>query len=262
MNGDYRIGMDIGGTFTDFVLWHEATGALRAHKRLTTPGDPAEGALAGLVELTTDAGVALVDCSAIVHGTTLVTNAVIERRGVRTALLTTRGFRDVLEMGREQRYDIHDLFLQFPEPLVPRRWRIEVDERMTRDGDALREPELEEVRPRVAELVADGVEALAICFLHSYRNPTHERAVGDLIRRSFPGLAVSVSSEVVPEIREYERVSTTVCNAYVQPLMDRYLRRLEAELALAGFRGRFYLMQSSGGLAAPETARRFPVRLL
>ena len=262
MSGGYGVGVDIGGTFTDFVLLDEDSGNLRLHKKLTTPDDPARGAVEGLEELLEPARISLADCNTLVHGTTLVTNALIERRGVKTALLTTKGFGDILEMGREQRYDIYDLFLEYPEPLVPRRWRVEVDERMTHDGESLRAPDLQAVRGLLENLLGEGVEAVAVCFLHSYRNPTHEGAVADAIRRDFPQLSVSVSSEVVPEIREFERTSTTVCNAYVQPLVDRYLERLETELEAKGFGGRFLLMQSSGGLAAPETVRRLPVRLL
>lgn len=257
----YRIGMDIGGTFTDYVLLDEDTGRLHLHKRLTTPADPAEGALLGLRELLDRTGLELGECATLVHGTTLVTNAVIERRGTRTALLTTRGFRDVLEMGHEQRYDIYDLFLQYPQPLVDRRWRLEVDERVDRDGSVVRALDVDAVREQVRAMAEAGIEAVAVCFLHSYRNPSHEQAVAQLIRRE-TGLRVSVSSEVVPELREFERTSTTVANAYVQPLIDRYLGRLERELEERSFRGRFYLMQSSGGLAALDVARRFPVRLL
>jgi 5-oxoprolinase (ATP-hydrolysing)/N-methylhydantoinase A len=257
----YRIGIDIGGTFTDFVLMSPA-GPIALFKRLTTPHDPAEGALDGLAQLLMREGLALRDIEVIVHGTTLVTNAIIERRGARTALLATHGFRDTLEMGREQRYDIYDLFLRYPAPLVPRRWRCAVMERMSRDGEPLLAPDLEAVERRVAELMAEGVEALAVCFLHSYRNPAHERAVGDWLRARFPQLELSLSADVVPEIREYERTSTTVANAFVQPLLDGYLARLEAALSADGFRGRLLLMQSSGGLATTETARRFPIRLL
>lgn len=257
----YRIGMDIGGTFTDYVVLDESTGELRLHKRLTTPADPADGALLGLQELLDRSGLQLSDCRTLVHGTTLVTNAVIERRGARTALFTTRGFRDILEMGHEQRYDIYDLFLQYPPPLVERRWRLEVDERVDRDGMVVRPLDLDAVRDQVREMTTAGIEAVAVCFLHSYRNPAHEQVVAQLIRRE-TDLRVSVSCEVVPEIREFERTSTTVTNAYVQPLIDSYLGRLERELEEWGFRGRFYLMQSSGGLAALDVARRFPVRLL
>ncbi|HLJ58165.1 MAG TPA: hydantoinase/oxoprolinase family protein [bacterium] len=262
MPGGYRIGLDIGGTFTDLVLADERAGGIRLHKVLTTPDDPAEGALRGLIELCDAAEIALGDVDALVHGTTLVTNAIIERAGARTALLTTRGFRDILEMGKEQRYDIYDLFLQYPDLLVPRRWRIEVDERVTRDGTVLTPLDPAQVRAAARDLASQGIEAVAVVFLHAYVNPSHERAVRDLLREEVPALSVSISSEIDPEIREYERSCTTVCNAYVQPLVDRYLRRLDTALAARGFRGRFALMQSSGGTIAPDSARRFPIRLL
>jgi 5-oxoprolinase (ATP-hydrolysing) len=257
-----RIGLDIGGTFTDLVLLDDATGAIRLHKVLTTPEDPAEAALSGLRDLCRAASIGLEAVHLLVHGTTLVTNAIIERTGARTALLVTRGFRDILEMGKEQRYDIYDLFLRFPEPLVPRRWRLEVDERVDRDGRILAPLDPAQVRAAARVLSAQGVQSVAVSFLHAYANPAHEQAVRALLREEFPHLGVSLSSEVDPEIREYERTCTTVCNAYVQPLVDRYLSRMEAALADRGFRGRFYLMQSSGGTIAPETARRLPVRLL
>ena len=258
----YRIGLDIGGTFTDFILIDGATDRVRLHKCLTTPNDPAEGALAGLMELVGGAGIELGEIGELVHGTTLVTNAIIERRGAKVGLLTTKGFRDSVEMGIEQRYDIYDLFLRFPEPLAPRALRREVGERMSRDGEVLRPLDPDEVRREIAALAEAGVEAIAVCFLHAYRNPAHERAVAALAAREFPEIAVSLSAEVVPELREYERATTTLANAFVQPLMDRYLARFEAELRSRGFAGRFYLMQSAGGLASPEMARRFPIRLL
>jgi 5-oxoprolinase (ATP-hydrolysing)/N-methylhydantoinase A len=258
----YRVGIDIGGTFTDFVLVDAAAARLRIHKCLTTPKDPAAGALEGLEELLRAAGLGFEDVGHLVHGTTLVTNAIIERSGAALGLLTTRGFRDTLEMGIEQRYDIYDLFLRFPEPLAPRGWRREIDERVSRDGEVVAPIDLDQVRREVADLVAQGVEAIAVCFLHAYKNPAHERAAREVIRCEFPSLAVSLSSEVVPELREYERGTTATANAYVQPLMDRYVARLEEALAERGFRGRFHLMQSSGGMASPATARAFPIRLL
>ena len=258
----WRIGFDIGGTFTDFILIDGATGALHLHKCLTTPEDPSIGALEGMADLLRAASVDLVDVGHVVHGTTLVTNAIIERNGARLGLLTTRGFRDILEMGTEQRYDIHDLFLTFPEPLAARRDRREIAERVSRDGVVLEAIDLDAVRREVRELVEDGVEALAVCFLHAYKNPVHERAVRDLVRTEFPDLTVSVSSDVHPQMNEYERSSTTAANAYVQPLMSAYVRRLERVLRERGFCGRFHLIQSSGGLTAPETAVRLPVRFL
>jgi 5-oxoprolinase (ATP-hydrolysing)/N-methylhydantoinase A len=218
----YRVGVDIGGTFTDFVLVDGQTGRVRLYKCLTTPKDPSAGALEGLEELLRSADLRFADLGAVVHGTTLVTNAIIERNGSSLGLLTTRGFRDILEMGTEQRYDIYDLFLRFPDPLVPRAWRREVEERMDRDGRVVTPLDLAEAHREVAALVEAGIEALAVSFLHAYRNPAHERAVADMVRREFPALAVSLSSEVVPELREYERTATTAANAYVQPLMARY----------------------------------------
>jgi 5-oxoprolinase (ATP-hydrolysing) len=261
MNGAYRVGIDVGGTFTDLVMLDEA-GGLRWHKVPTTPDDPAEGVLRGLDQLLASAAVGIEDCRALVHGTTLVANAIIERRGAPTGLLTTRGFRDVLEMGREQRYDIYDLFLSYPEPLVPRRCRLEVSERIDRDGLVRQPLDEQETVETVGRLVAEGVRAVAICFLHAYRNPTHERQAAAAVRAAFPELALSLSSEVAPEIREFERTSTTVANAYVQPLVGRYLERLERELESRGFRGRLFLVQSSGGLAGASFARRLPIRLL
>ena len=184
-----RIGFDIGGTFTDFILVDDTSGALHLHKCLTTPEDPSIGALAGMTDLLRAAGLGLAEVGHVVHGTTLVTNAIIERSGARLGLLTTRGFRDVLQMGTEQRYDIHDLFLAFPEPLAARRDRREIAERVSRDGAVLEALDPEAVRREVRELVDDGVEALAICFLHAYKNPVHERAARDLVEAEFPGPA-------------------------------------------------------------------------
>jgi len=261
-NGRYRIGFDIGGTFTDFILLDAERSEIRLHKCLTTPRDPSIGALAGLTELLAAAGPDLAEISDVVHGTTLVTNALIERTGARVGLITTRGFRDILEMGTEQRYDIYDLFLQFPAPLVPRRHRLEVAERMDRDGNVVVPLDPVEVRATARHLVAEGAEAIAISFLHAYRNPAHERAAADIIRAAYPGLAVSLSSEVVAELWEYQRTATTCANAYVQPLMAHYLGKLEREMHARGFRGALYLMHSAGGLLSPETARAFPIRLL
>jgi len=244
----WRIGFDIGGTFTDFILYDSEKGALRLHKRLTSVPDPSDAALAGLEELVAQAGIQLADVGELLHGTTLVTNAVIERRGAPLGLITTAGFRDVLEMGIEQRYDIYDLFLTFPDPMVPRARRIGVPERLDRDGNVLTPLDLDAVRAALAGFVRQGVQAVAVCFLHAYRNPKHEQDVAALIRKEFPRLAVSLSSEVVAELREYQRCATTCANAYVQPLMDRYLGRLEKELAARGFGGAFRLMHSAGGL--------------
>ena len=258
----HRIGFDIGGTFTDFILADPASGRLHLHKCLTTPEDPSIGALAGMADLLGSAGVGLAEVGHVVHGTTLATNSIIERSGARLGLLTTRGFRDVLEMGTEQRYDIHDLFLTFPAPLAARRDRREIGERVSHDGTVLQAIDLGAVHREVRELVEDGIEALAVCFLHAYRNPVHERLVRDLVRAELPDLPVSISSDVHPQINEYARSSTTAANAYVQPLMSAYVRRLDGALRERGFAGRFHLIQSSGGLTALETAAALPVRFL
>jgi 5-oxoprolinase (ATP-hydrolysing)/N-methylhydantoinase A len=258
----YRLGFDIGGTFTDFVLLDAATGGLSLHKCLTTPNDPADGALDGIRSICAAAGINVADVGELLHGTTLVTNALIEGRGARLGLLTTRGFRDVLEFGIEQRYDIYDLFLKFPDPLVPRHRRIEISERLAYDGRVLEPLDEAAVLAEGSKLVADGCSAIAVCFLHSYANAAHEQTAGRLLREAFPNVSISLSSEVAPEIREYERLATTCANAFVQPLMDRYIGRLLRELDELGFAGTLRLMQSDGGLCAPEVARTFPIRLL
>ncbi|EHM02258.1 hydantoinase/oxoprolinase [Acetobacteraceae bacterium AT-5844] len=258
----WRIGFDIGGTFTDFILYDGQEGSVRLHKRLTTPHDPSAAALLGLEELVAMAGIGLADVGEIIHGTTLVTNAVIERKGARLGLITTQGFRDILEMGTEQRYDIYDLFLGFPEPLVSRDLRLEVAERLDRDGNVVTPLDEAGVRAAFRTLLDAGVEAVAVCLLNAYRNAAHEQAIGRIAREEFPELAVSLSAEVVSELWEYQRAVTTCANAYVQPLMDRYLKRLERELAGRGFTGALRLMHSAGGLVSPETARAFPIRLL
>jgi len=262
MPARYRVGVDIGGTFTDFILFDPVEQNIRLHKRLTTPHDPSGAALAGLEELAEMAGIGLGDVAEIVHGTTLVTNAMIERNGAKLGLITTAGFRDVLELGTEQRYDIYDLFLQYPAPLVPRDLRLEVPERIDRDGRIVETLDANAVRRHLRQMLDVGVAAVAVCFINAYRNAAHERAAGVIAREEFPELVVSLSSEVVPELSEYHRCSTTCANAYVQPLMDRYLKRLERELHGRGFRGVLRLMHSAGGLMSPETGGAFPVRLL
>src|SRR5438270_199705 len=246
----HRVGVDIGGTFTDFVLYDGERRRIALYKCLTTPHDPSIAALEGLGVLTSEADITIGEVGEIIHGTTLVTNAIIERRGARLGLLTTQGFRDNLEMGNEQRYDIYDLFLSFPDPLVPRRHRLEIGERVDRDGRVITPLDPEALRRAVRQLVDDGVESIAVCFLHSYANPTHEQAVRALIECEFPNLFVSLSSDVVSELREYPRAVTTCANAYVQPLMDRYLANFECELRTRGFGGALRLMHSAGGLVS------------
>ena len=257
-----RVGVDIGGTFTDLVVVDETTGAVRVGKVLTTPKDPAHGVEEGVHALLGEAGVAASSVRAVVHGTTLATNALIERKGAKTALLTTAGFRDTLEIRSEGRYDMYDLFIDPPAPLVPRHLRREVSERLLPDGSVLRPLDEAGARREIAALVGESVEALAVCLLHAYVNPAHERRLVALVREIAPDLPVSCSSDVVPEIREYERTSTTAANVYVVPLMARYLQDLEQRMVDLGLPGQLYVMQSSGGIALPEEARRLPIRLV
>ncbi|HMB89109.1 MAG TPA: hydantoinase/oxoprolinase family protein [Methylomirabilota bacterium] len=257
-----RIGVDIGGTFTDLVWVDEATGAVRVGKLLTTPKDPSQAVEEGVVTLLHEAGAGAAAVRALIHGTTLATNALIERKGARVGLLATAGFRDAVEIGREGRYDMYDLFIDPPVPLVPRQLRVEVTERVLADGSVLRPLDPVQARAAIAELGALGMEAIAICLLHAYRNPVHERALAALCAEILPGVPVSCSSDVVPEIREYERTSTTTANVYVMPLMARYLDDLERKLQELGVPGRLYVMMSAGGIATPETAKRVPIRLV
>src|SRR5213593_63769 len=257
-----RLGVDIGGTFTDLVVIDETTATAHVGKVLTNPKDVAHGVEEGIHALLDEACVSSGEVRAVVHGTTLATNALIEKKGAKTALLTTEGFRDALEIGREGRYDMYDLFIDPPSPLVPRHLRREVPERLLADGSIARAIDEVAARRVLAELAQDGVEALAICLLHAYVNPAHEARLVALAHEAIPGVFVSCSSEVVPEIREYERASTTCANVYVAPLMARYLEDLERRLAGLGIPGQLYIMQSSGGIAVPPLARRLPVRLI
>jgi N-methylhydantoinase A len=259
---NYRVGVDIGGTFTDLILIDASTGAFLLGKELTTPDDPSRAVETVLAEALKRAGVDASQIRHLVHGTTLVTNAVIERKGARTALLTTQGFRDSIEIGRENRYELYDLMLEKPESIVPRWLRIDVPQRTLSDGSTATPLDAGFVERVGRELKAAGVEAVAIAFLHSFANPADERAARDALKRAAPELRVSLSSDVNPEIREYERASTTVVNVYVQARVERYLRELESRLASMGFAGSFFLMLSSGGIATVDTAIDFPVRLL
>ena len=258
----HRAGIDIGGTFTDLVLIDDASGERAIGKVLTTPDDPSEAVEQGLRGLLEREDVDASQLKTIIHGTTLVTNALIERRGTATALLTTEGFRDAVAIGTEHRYDMYDIFLEKPEPLVPRSLRYGVRERVLDDGSVLRDLDEEQVRAIAGELLELGIGAVAVSFLHGYRNPVHEQRVAEILAEEAPGVTVSLSSEVSPEIREYERTSTTIANVYVRPLVERYLQRLEERLRRLGFDGSFYVMLSNGGTASVETACRFPVRLL
>ena len=258
----YRIGVDIGGTFTDFALYDPGNGKMAVHKQLTTPRDPSAAVIEGCARLVGDNSLSIRDVGDIVHGTTLVTNAVIERRGAVTGMLATVGFSDILDMGFERRYDLFDLRVKYPPPLVLRRHRIEVTERIRHDGSIdqpLDEAAVAAAAKRFLEL---GVEAVAVCFLHAYANPAHERRAAEILRNVAPSLFVSASADVVPAMREFERWTTATTNAFTQPMFDRYVERLETGLRKLGFAGELFIMASSGGTLTTDTARRFPVRAL
>src|SRR5438876_4918349 len=257
----YRVGFDVGGTFTDFVL-QSPSGELSTGKRLTTYPDPSEACLAGLDALLAAAGVAWSDVAQAVHGTTLGSNVVIERKARGVGLLTTRGFRDVLLIGREKRYQVYDLQIEKPRPLVPRRFIGEVTERVLADG-SIRTP-LDEAGARAAirALTSRGVTTLAVCLLHAYLNPAHERRLATLVAEEAPHVTVTLSHEVSPTLREYERTSTTVVNAYVMSIVREYLRGLATAMGRRGYRGRLFVMQSAGGIATAEAMQRYPVRMI
>jgi N-methylhydantoinase A len=255
-----RLAVDIGGTFTDLAL--EQDGRRTTIKVLTTPSEPERGVMDGVRAITGAAGVAAGDIALIIHGTTLATNSIIERKGARTALLTTEGFRDVIATGNESRYDQYDLNIILPEPLVPRHLRLPVPERLDNTGKVLRPLDEAALRASFPVLRREAVESIAVGLLHAFVNPVHERRIQAILQQEFPEIPVSLSSDVSPEMREWERFSTTVANAYVQPMMARYLRRLEADLHIAGATAPLFLMMSGGGLTTIETACRFPIRLV
>lgn len=258
----YRFGFDIGGTFTDFVLVEVGTGRIETYKTLTTPAHPSQAVREGWRVLLERVGITGTAVESAIHATTLITNALIERKGARTALITTEGFKDTLDTQREMRYDIYDLHAPPVPPLIPRPWRFEVRERINAFGEVV-EPFDEASLARAIEgLKAAGIEAVAVCFLHSYKNPDHERRTGDRLARALPGVSVSLSSDVAPEIREYERMSTAVANAYVQPIASRYIAQMEQDLRDGQYRRRLYLMLSAGGITTGDVAMRFPIRMV
>ncbi|MGA7262162.1 MAG: hydantoinase/oxoprolinase family protein, partial [Stellaceae bacterium] len=255
-----RLGVDIGGTFTDVAL--EADGRRYSAKILTTPEAPERAVLEAIGTVLREAALAPADLSIIIHGTTLATNAIIERKGAKTALLTTEGFRDTIEIRHENRFEQYDVNIDLPPPLVPRRLRFPVRERIDARGRMLVPLDEAGVCSLAGRLAAAGVQSVAIGFLHSFTNPAHERRAGEILAERLPGVPVTLSSDVSPEMREYERFSTACANAYVQPLIGRYLADLEAMLRHEGFVCPLFLMLSGGGLTSIETAIRFPVRLV
>lgn len=259
----YRFSFDIGGTFTDLVLYDETTGHMDVRKELTNASEPGAPIIRGLKALLEARSAKAEQVADVVCGaTTLVTNLVIERKGLPTALITTTGFRDVLEMRREGRYDLYDLTARYPEPIVPRHLRFEVDERVGADGLTVTPIDEKQVRELAQSLKKQGIKSLAICLLHSYRNDSHEKAIERIFSEVAPDIMISLSSEVAPEIREFERLSSTVLNAYVKPFIGSYFRSLENEMMKIGLPARLHIMQSNGGILDTQEAERVPIRLL
>ena len=261
-NSEFRLGCDIGGTFTDFVLLNEKSGEFQIYKCLTTPSDPSEAVEQGISRLQDRVPGFVSNLEEIIHGTTLVINAIIERKGALTGLITTKGFRDVLELGREIRYDAYNIFAEYPAPLVDRNFRLEVEERIASDGRILVELNEKETERVLDEIIGTGIESLAICLINSYENPVHEKRIREIAAKKAPGLFLATSFEVLPQIREFERTCTTVTNAYVKPITGKYLDKLSARLKSLGFEGHLFIMLSSGGITSAETAKEFPVRII
>ena len=263
MAAGVRLGVDVGGTFTDIALWDESRQRLTVLKLPSVPADPAEGILAGIRAITTRDGIPPATLSFVAHGTTVATNALLEKKGARTALLTTRGFRDLLEIARQKRPDLYDLQIDKPPALVPREWRLEATERLLADGSVREKLREADVSAAVEALsAAGGVEALAICFLYAFLDPAHERRAAELVQTHLPGLYVALSSDVSPEFREYERLSTTVLNAYLGPLIGRYVRRFADRVQALGVGAPPYINQSNGGIISVAEAAARPVRTL
>ena len=258
----YSLGIDIGGTFTDIVVYDTASGRQSSHKELTTHDDPSRGVMRAIDRVIARDAIPPAEIGRVVHATTLFTNALIERKGAVTGLITTAGFRDTLEIGRERKYELYDIAIRKPEPLVPRDRRLEVAERLAVDGRVLVPLDEAGLLAAAERLAAAGATSLAIVFLHSYANPCHEQAALDAIARRHPALALSASIQVAPEIREYERTSTTAANAYIKPLAERYLSTLAAEIVGRGIPAPLLMMLSNGGLAGVAEAKRSPVQLL
>ena len=257
-----RLAFDIGGTFTDFVLHDDGNGQTHVLKIPSTPHDPGVAVISGLKRLLEQAGVQGGAIDSVLHATTVATNAVLERKGAATGLITTKGFRDVLIIGRQKRYETYDLYIDKPEPLVPRRHIAEVVERMDHEGGVVTPLDMASVDAAIDALRAAGTETIAVSLLHAYANPAHEQAIQVRLNERAPELPVSLSSDVSPKFREYERTNTAVANAYVKPIVERYVVQLEAALKPLGYRHELFVMQSSGGLVTPAIAKAYPIRII
>ena len=257
-----RVAFDIGGTFTDLVLQDTHTGSMVAHKVPSTPPELARAVMGGLAALLSRCETKAQAVDAVFHATTIATNAILEGKGSPTGVLTTKGFRDVLLLGRQKRYDTYDMYMGKPEPLTKRRYIAEVDERTSFDGTVVKPLATESVDEALEALLAAGIDSIAVCLLHAYANPAHEEAVAARVQELAPGVSVSMSSKVSAKIREYERTSTTVANAYVKPIVRHYLTELEDSLQAAGIAPDLLIMQSNGGLVSTELAKEYPVRIV
>jgi N-methylhydantoinase A len=258
-----RMGVDIGGTFTDVVMADEETGELFVSKYPTTAEDPSIGFAHAVNLLFGEKKIDSKEISQIVHASTLAANTLLERKKEGdTALITTKGFRDVLEIQRQKRYDLYDIFIEKPKPVIPRHYIWEIGERMSFDGHIVKEMDEEEMRSVVTELIQRGVQSVAVSLLHSYTNPSHEKRIGEIIREMSPEMMVSLSSEVVPHIGEYERTNTTSINAYVMPETRRYLEKLVKGLSKMGFSEEIYIMKSNGGITTVNDMTQFPVQMI
>ncbi|UCD71682.1 MAG: hydantoinase/oxoprolinase family protein, partial [Syntrophobacterales bacterium] len=253
-----RVASDIGGTFTDLVCLDESTGEMGVSKASTTPRNFAEG----VIETLRRAELVLSDTNFFVHGSTIVINALTERKGAKTGLITTKGFRDVLEITRANRPDLYNMYYTKPKPFVPRQFRLEVRERVNYKGEDLEPMSREDVRKAVDYFKREGVEAIAVCFLHSYANPSHERQCGEIIRELAPEIPVTLSCEITQEWREYERTNTAVLNSYVLPTAQFYLDNLESRLSDMGMGEVYHVMQSNGGTATFDMGKRAPINMV
>ena len=253
-----RVAVDIGGTFTDLIAFDERTQSIQHAKSLTTPADPVEGIIDCIRKARLDPS----SIDNLIHGSTIAINTLIERKGAKVGLIVTRGTRDVYIIGRGNRPEAYNLFFHRPQPLVPRHRTIEVAERLYASGEVREALKTEDVKAACAELARERVDAVAVCFLHSYANPEHERIAGKIVEQALPGCYVSLSHEILREYREYERTSTTVVNAYIGPTVAGYVRNLHSHLEGSGFRGELSIMQSNGGVMSPEAAVRRPVMMM
>jgi N-methylhydantoinase A len=258
----HRLGIDIGGTFTDAVLMNLGTGEFRTSKISTTPKDLSAGFLHAIERVVSEAAINPEAIAQIVHATTVATNTIIENKVAKSAFITTKGFRDILEIQRQIRTSLYDLFFDKPAPLIPRYLCYEITERVTAEGEVLVPLNEDEVRQVVRRIKQEGVEAIAVCFLHSYVNPRHEKRTGEIIAGELPGAYLSLSLDINPEFREYARASTTVINAVLMPIVARYVDKLQEEIASRGFKSGLYVMQSGGGLMTGKVARNKPASMV